>query len=83
MDASVLCKQFGLTHGTAFNQSNSLFDIAYFFVTDVRCNGSEHSLSDCDFSSFIEQAECPSGHVAGVVCANNSGKVICVFALCF
>ncbi|XP_074647198.1 neurotrypsin-like [Tubulanus polymorphus] len=68
-DADVVCKQLGYDQGADRAVGKSHFGNGQltFFMDDVKCDGTEKSLADCEFSGW-KNHDCQSWESAGVVC---------------
>ena len=65
-DASVVCRQLGLTAGLATHRSRFGNVVDYFAMDQVRCSGTENFLWQCAHDTIDD---CSSGEGAGVICA--------------
>ena len=64
-DAKVFCKQLGFTYGVTHPDSSSTTSLWMF---DVECDGSETTLTECQYGGVQKISECSSG-LAGVCCS--------------
>merc|ERR1712106_380323 len=64
-DATVACRMLGYQHGRPTRKSRYGTVPSEFALDDVMCDGSEHSLFDCDHSPH---ANCGKSEGAGVMC---------------
>jgi len=68
-EADVVCRSLGYSGGSA--TTNSRFGIAPggdFGMDDVKCQGYEDKLTDCQYASYDD---CEASEAAGVVCEDN------------
>lgn len=74
-EANVLCRELGFNMGAAEVKTKSFYppnanmrtDQSMFMMDNVRCNGNETSLKDCDFDGW-SVSDCSASDVVGVVC---------------
>ncbi|KAK3746952.1 hypothetical protein RRG08_030362 [Elysia crispata] len=73
-DAAVACKQLGYSGGSAYSHFLSRYSsgMGPFWTSNVDCQGTESTLSDCQHDGFGEVSSCKSRHYAGVLCYEGS-----------
>ena len=90
-DARVICRENGFKNGLAYNHSDAtpymydLYDIPLpklpFLMSNVKCQGHEKTLGQCDFSGRLSNGNCSQASTAGVLCFNDTGMLCIVSSI--